>query len=485
MNLFSSVVVILVCSIGVVFCEENFDVFRIVQMYVSNGNFTEAEKFIDTYLLASSQTISLQEQQKLLFEKERLRRIRLDYKKTYSDLLAELNKKILNFREEELRIWDELNLIDSRIINGQTFYFNSAVSNLFFRNKDVYYRRIGWKNLEEEIRKQFIHCKSLEKMFKQTNSPLLQGTTFVITFTITVPENTLQEGTTVRCWMPFPIEFPRQKNIVLISANPLPLTVKYQNTDIGYLYFEQRVEKNKPVIFEAKFKFTSFGYYNKIDVKKIIPYSENDKEYITNILPHTHHEEPFPELVKLTKEIVKNEKNPYIKAKLIYDWITDNFLYSYAPEYSTIENLTRYTFERRYGDCGQQGMLFITMCKIADVAARWQSGWYIDPEDYTMHDWAEIYIPPYGWLPVDVYWGSFVKHYSDLTKEDKKFLSDFYFGNIDIYRFVVNNNHSLEFTPNKKFFRSEIIDFQRGEVETDTENLYFDRFKSRIRIEKL
>lgn len=464
---------------------KNPDVFSILQFYISSYKFAEAEEFIDIYLSASTQTISQEEQTKLLFEKERLKRIRLDYKKTKDDIISELKKKVLNFRIEEFYLWDNLNLLDKRIIDGKTFYFNSAVSNLFFRNKEIYLRRVNWENLEEKIRKQFIYCKNIVKAYSISHSPLLEGTTFVITFTITIPENVIKDANIVRCWMPFPIEFERQKNVTLLTSTPVPVVIKYKNTDIGYLYFEQQATKNKPIIFEAKFKFTSYAYYCKVEVDKVTAYPDSDKEYLTHILPHTQHEEPFPELEQLTKKIVKNEQNPYIKAKLIYDWITDNFLYSYAPEYSTIENLTKYTFEHMYGDCGQLGMLFITMCKLAGVAARWQSGWYIEPQDYNMHDWAEIYILPYGWIPVDVYWGSFVKHYSDLSNEEIKFLSDFYFGNIDAYRFVINNNHSLDLVPQKKFFRSEYIDFQRGEVETDTENLYFDKFKTKIRIEKL
>ena len=474
----------LILSTTVLYCDTN-DVISFVKTYISNGDFTQAEKYIDLYISASSQTLSIEDKTKLLFEKERLQRIRLDYKKTKYDILKELHKKVLNFNEEEFYIWDQMNLLDKINIDNKIYYFNSAVSNLFFRNREIYKRAINWKNLEDNIRKNLAYAKSVEQDFEKTRSSLLQGTTFVITFTIIIPENIIEENKIVRCWLPFPIEFDRQQNVELLSSTPVPKYIIYKNTDIGYLYFEQPITKNSPTMFQAKFKFISFAYYNKIELNKVLPYNDNDSMYLKHIIPHTHHEEPFPELEKLTKQIVKNEQNPYIKSKLIYDWITDNFLYSYAPEYSTIENLTKYTFEHKYGDCGQQGMLFITMCKIAGVPARWQSGWYINPEDYDMHDWAEIYIQPYGWIPVDVYWGSFVKHYSDLNEKDKDFLANFYFGNIDKYRFVINNNHSLSLTPAKNSFRSEYIDFQRGELECETENLYFDKFKVNIKIEQL
>ena len=36
-------------------------------------------------------------------------------------------------------------------------------------------------------------------------------------------------------------------------------------------------------------------------------------------------------------------------------------------------------------------LTFITMCRIAGVPARWQSGLYVAPDSVGSHDWAEFY----------------------------------------------------------------------------------------------
>ena len=108
------------------------------------------------------------------------------------------------------------------------------------------------------------------------------------------------------------------------------------------------------------------------------------------------------------------------------------------------------------------------------------------PGDEGMHDWTEIYIRPYGWLPVDPYMGIFFTSMTeDLDPETRQDLRDFYYGNIDHFRLVANKGHNLKLYPEKKDFRSETVDFQRGEVEWSGGNLYFDRWRWSIDITDL
>lgn len=51
-----------------------------------------------------------------------------------------------------------------------------------------------------------------------------------------------------------------------------------------------------------------------------------------------------------------------------------------------------------------------------------------------------------------------------------------FLGGIDSWRMVVNNDYSMALMPEKKFPRSETVDFQRGEVEWEGGNLYFPQW---------
>ena len=94
-----------------------------------------------------------------------------------------------------------------------------------------------------------------------------------------------------------------------------------------------------------------------------------------------------------------------------------------------------------------------------------------------MHDWTEIYLDPLGWVPVDPYMGVWATRYGDaLSEEDRRLVKDFYCGNMDHFRLYVNGAHMQPLDPPKQHFRSEPVDFQRGEVEWEGGNIYYDGF---------
>ena len=71
-------------------------------------------------------------------------------------------------------------------------------------------------------------------------------------------------------------------------------------------------------------------------------------------------------------------------------------------EYFTISNISEYAATNLKGDCGVQAILFITLCRIAGIPAKWQSGLYVSTHYTGCHDWAQFYIKPYGWLFADL-----------------------------------------------------------------------------------
>jgi transglutaminase-like putative cysteine protease len=175
----------------------------------------------------------------------------------------------------------------------------------------------------------------------------------------------------------------------------------------------------------------------------------------------------FSDKIKdLSRSIVGDEKNPATILKLIYDWMNANIPWAGAREYSTIPNISEYCVDKKYGDCGIQSLLLITLCRYNGIPAKWQSGWMVLPDEVNLHDWCEVYLDQYGWFPVDP---SF-----KLLPADNEKVRYFYVNGIDPYHFVVNNDISKPLYPAKIYPRSETVDFQRGELEWRGGNLYFD-----------
>jgi transglutaminase-like putative cysteine protease len=182
-----------------------------------------------------------------------------------------------------------------------------------------------------------------------------------------------------------------------------------------------------------------------------------------------------PELKRTVADVVGEETNPLAKGRKIFLFVEREIRYAAEEEYTVIPSFSMKALTQRKGDCGVQAMLFITMCRAAGIPARWQSGWETKPVGWNMHDWAEFYVEPWGWLPADVSYG--------LQASDDPHVREFFFGNIDTYRLIGNLDYGSELHPPKESLRSEPADFQRGEVEIDGRNLYFDEWTYEISFE--
>jgi transglutaminase-like putative cysteine protease len=181
-------------------------------------------------------------------------------------------------------------------------------------------------------------------------------------------------------------------------------------------------------------------------------------------------------LRRLSSEIVGDETQSTLIAQRIFRWVSENVPWAGAREYSTLHSLTDYALKRHHGDCGIQTMLFMSLCRLNGIPARWESGWITGPQP-NLHDWCAIYLKPYGWLPVDVSYG--------MQPSDDERTRWFYLGGIDSHRLVVNADYAQPLYPAKTFYRSEIVDFQRGEVEWRGGNLYFDQWTYDFHVDEL
>jgi transglutaminase-like putative cysteine protease len=106
-----------------------------------------------------------------------------------------------------------------------------------------------------------------------------------------------------------------------------------------------------------------------------------------------------------SQQIVGTETNPYRIAQKLFAAV-DRVPWAGAREYSTISNISDYALHAGHADCGQQTLLLMTLLRLNGIPTRWQSGWIYSDGDYdNMHDWAQVYFAPYGWVPMDVTFG--------------------------------------------------------------------------------
>ncbi len=426
-----------------------------------------------------SDELSKQQRHALEYEVERTARIRRDYRVTEKSVIERLSDEqrgIADFKPEEIAEWERESRLDYKVIDGEKRYMNSTVGSLFFRYPDLRERRLRkskstWQPFLLE------HVRDVKRETAAKQTVFGEPRRFEIDFRISVDDDVVSPGETVRCWMPFPQQFAVQQGVELLSSSPTPVWLNRADYPMRSIHFEAPANDDGGAAFKASWTMTTLPRHFEIDPNKVEsePFSDPSASYFAEEkAPHVVFTQ---ELRELEAMIAGDETNPVKKARLYYDWMSNNIKYTYAREYSTLRNISMYVFENGYGDCGQLALMYITLCRIGGIPARWQSGWVIYPQDTNLHDWCEIYIEPYGWIPVDVNYGIFARTIFDsITEAEANELQDFFFGGLDAYRMIVNRDHGFPHYPPKETFRSDDVDFQRGELEAEGRNIYFKDF---------
>jgi transglutaminase-like putative cysteine protease len=419
------------------------------------------------------------------FELERLRRIQLDFPLTESALFSELQKSVRNLTRQEFEAWVQQGRFDSREIDGKRYFMVSSVSNLFFRYPELSARRVPARDQASVERHHLEICQQIKQAASEQHAHYVLPKRFDVTMTVTADADAAPDGETIRAWLPIPRTYPFQGDFTLVSSSSTPKHVDQETSSARSVYLEQTAHQKRPTEFKIDYTYTGRGVWFDLNPAEVSACNTNDaglKEFTLE----TAHVRFTPEMRALSARIVADETNACLKAKKCYDWISENIKYSFATEYSTIRNISDYCRSHGYGDCGQEGLLFITLCRLNGIPARWQSGWTIFPGGKSNHDWTEIFLAPYGWVPVDPYMGIYATRYANsLNSGQKQELRDFYFGGLDQYRMIANSDHNQALVPAKQTMRSDDVDFQRGELEWAGHNIYFDKFSFDLKAREL
>lgn len=451
-------------------------VFPEIESLIQKGNFAEASHRIDG-MIASNNLTDLERYQ-LLFQKDILHRIRLDFSLSEKDVKEKLKPYFPTVNDTWLRAWENDRKLEMKVIDEKRCYFKVAVGNLFRLDSTANTVKNAIDGKPGEGLSGFLknYLPVLLDSFRTEKSIRADKRTITLTYTVTLEADAIPAGETVRCWLPFPKEgHDRQGNIKLLSINCPTRTISPTENMHRTVYCEKVTEKGEPTVFKLAFSFDCRAEWRQLANMPVKPYDTNSEFY------KTYTAERPPQIVfsdrikKLTGQVVGNETDPFKKVQRIYRWIDANIPWCSALEYSTMDNIPEYVLTNRHGDCGMQTLLFMTMARCAGIPCKWQSGWMLHPVEVNLHDWCEVYYEGLGWVPLDQ---SFEQQDSD--DPDMK---SFYMSGIDGYRLIVNDDYAQPLYPAKIYPRSETLDFQRGEMEWRGGNIYFNKWKYNMKVE--
>jgi len=468
----------LVCLPALGFAGEVDSVLRQAAQLEEAGGFAKAGALLSEALARAG--LPEAQRRQLAFERERLARIRKDYGLSKTALYEALQQSIRGLTEAEFEQWLRAGWFDGRVIDGKLCFVGPSVANLYYRHPETESRRLKPMDTTAKERAYLDNARAIRRAAAEQGRPYVLPKRFHVTMSVSVPANAVAAGELVRAWLPVPRRYPFQDQFELKRATPPNAQIGEPDSPIRSAYLEQVAPAAAPALFEVEYEYTAHGVWFDLQAGRISAPDLSAPE-LQRFVAEGPHLMFTRRLRDWAESVAGGETNQVRKAKRCFDWIAQNIRYSYAREYSTLRNLSDYCLTNRYGDCGQEALLFMAFCRLNGVPARWQSGWTIFPNDQNLHDWCEIYLPPYGWAPVDPYMGIYATQIARTLKPAERLeLRDFYFGGLSQYRLIANSDHCQELSPPKRSFRSDTVDFQRGEVEAGDRNVYFDQFSYRL-----
>ena len=412
------------------------------------GDYERLIRVIDRRL--SDETLPEALKKRLQLERILASRIPSQYPYSYEEALALLRKNIRDFKDEELEtLWEETPA-DWIYINGRVRFHELFFDNLMKTRDDYGARFLG--TLEDNEKNASLLRENVRLMEEHGGRTIHMR--LLTRLSLTPEAEKACIGKTVHVYMPLPVEYAQVRNLRLLGFEGTagePVSVDNGSYPQRTARFETVIRGGE--VWQTEFEFDNETVFRNPDPSQVL--SSQPSFYTGEEAPHIRF---TPYLRELTRSVTEGEENPLLAAEKIYRFITSQVKYSFVRSYSTVEDIPEFTAANRKGDCGFQALLFITMCRIAGIPARWQSGLYATPLTVGSHDWAQYYVAPFGWLSADCSFGG-----SAFRQGDEKRRA-YYGANLDPYRIPYASQFMHSFSREEEGLRDDPYDNQSGEV---------------------
>jgi transglutaminase-like putative cysteine protease len=204
-------------------------------------------------------------------------------------------------------------------------------------------------------------------------------------------------------------------------------TEPYWDTFRGvYVYLFQNLEPFNRYSVSQTFWFERYSLETQINPRKITNEYTNTKLFTTFTEPDVFVPSDNDKIATLGGKIVGRERNPYYKAKAVYDYVLQTYSYSEDPaERDVIKSI-----DTKEADSYIYSILYAALLRSSGVPCRPIAGYLVYGNKNTKrHYWNEFYIDGFGWVPVDCTLGDKVR-FDDVPHTDQD-VTEYYFGNID------------------------------------------------------
>ena len=248
---------------------------------------------------------------------------------------------------------------------------------------------------------------------------------YTISYSVDVKINEAARPNNLYLWMPLPVTSASQRKVTLVSRSMDPFVENHRGVSLFKL---DNLMAGAAHTINLSFNVEVYAVETSIRPVSIrqgksplyTAYTQS-----TNLIPADN-----SHIKSTVANIVGKEQNPYIKARMLYDWIIKNIDIDENP---FITSGAVSALGQKKADPYSAALLYAAMARAAKLPCIPTAGVLINRQSQTIrHYWTEVWIDDFGWLPVDPVLGAGAVPDSYNNKEIDYL--NFYFGNTDSQR---------------------------------------------------
>jgi hypothetical protein len=201
-----------------------------------------------------------------------------------------------------------------------------------------------------------------------------------------------------------PPDIPNQVLSDEIVYSPDTFSLEYDNWGLQIASYQRNVDSRSLSTTSWTLEAIIYDIQYDINPDEVVGEIPSDI-YDRYIVDASNYQITDQIIINAMQEAIGDEENIYWKARKLNDYVISHIEYVNDHRWDDAPTV----LAQGHGSCTEYSWLYIALCRAAGIPARYVGGIYCKTghapyEDTVFHRWSQIYLPNYGWIPVDTTW---------------------------------------------------------------------------------
>ena len=270
---------------------------------------------------------------------------------------------------------------------------------------------------------------------------------YTINYSVDIKINEAASPNTLYLWIPQPALSPAQRNVELLSRNADPFVENYRGAS---LYKMDDLAPGSDVRISLSWQVEVYAMETVMRPQSVKQDADSPATALytqsSSLIPSDD-----PRIKSQAAALLGRERNPYIKAQRIYEWMINGGIirdessgFSSSGDEGAAWDVTG-ALEAKQADPYTAALLFCALLRAGGVPCLPVSGVLINRNRQAFrHCWVEFWIDGFGWIPVDPALGAGLAPPSFTVQSERgqSERTSFYFGSLDNQRIAFSRGQT-------------------------------------------